>query len=395
MPSATAFLHRRHKVRGGDRNLTPLLKPDFPPLELLAPLFSRVIEGGVFSNFGPLVSEFENKVAGELFDPCEHGIRCVSTSSGTAAIELAIQAMDLPRNSRIAIPAFGFVAVAAAVARLGYQPVFLDVNEQSWELAPEHADASFLYADIAAAIAVSPFGYPVDEAKWGEFSARRGIPILVDMAAGLGNQQRCGSIPFIFSLHATKAFGIGEGGLIATADQDLAHRLRAMTNFGFEDRVSREIGGNAKMSEWHGAIALAQLSRWRGIVARRQQVRAYYQKVFSGLAARFHPATWKTPVPAYMPIRMPTSNTSEALIKKLASTGIMARRWFYPTLPAHPAYRKFVPKGDLAATFPVACDLAATVVCLPFYAGLTFEKTAEIAGLVRNIMDEHGSPGRN
>jgi len=359
--------------------MIPLLKPDFPAIESLTPLFAKVLASGTFSNFGPMVAEFERLAPTVLFDRRDAPACCVTTASGTAALEIAIQALDLPPRSRVIVPAFGFAATACAVARLGHVPEFVDADDRTWEIDRPAALQRAHETKAAAIMAMSPFGYSLDVSAWAEAGRKHGIAVIADVAAAAGNQRSCADIPLIFSMHATKALGVGEGGFIATTDAALATRLRSLTNFGMQERVAKAVGGNAKLSEWHAAIALAQLARWDEIVAARHRVRRDYESAIGAIRARVHPDAWSTPVPAYMPVRLASTREAEAVVSRLTSAGIECRRWFRPMLPAHPA---FAGHGQ-AREFPVANSLADTVVCLPFFSRLSAESVQEIGRNIR------------
>lgn len=363
-----------------------LLEPDLPSLEELAPYFARVLASGQFSNFGPMVVAMESRMAQVFYQGGPEPVHCVSTASGTTAIEISLLAMRLPAGSRVLMPAFGFPAAAQAVARLGFVPIFASVDSATWQLTPAGAERIVASTDIAAVIPVTSMGYTEDADAWGKFSTRHRLPVIIDAAAALGNQSVAPGTIVVSSLHATKALGIGEGGLIATTNHGLAERLRALTNFGFENRLATQIGGNAKLSEWHAAVAHAQLDRWHEIRLHRSRVRDCYRQHLDGIPLGLHPQTWAVPVPAFMPVKMPSGRIAEQLVATLEAAGIGARRWFWPALPDHPALAQFPTWNSTEDPLADARDLAASLVCLPFHTRLTDNDIRRVADVVRQVV---------
>lgn len=368
-----------------------LLVPDMPPLEQLTAYFARVVESGQYSNFGPMVTTLESRLALTFFGAEAYPVHCVSTSSATTAIEIALQAMRLPAGSPVLLSAFGFPAAATAVARLGYAPLFAGANESTWNLSPDCAARVMARTPVAAVLPVSPFGYGEDASAWSGFAVRHGVPVIIDVAAGLGNQDvRPGTVT-VFSLHATKVLGVGEGGMIATTDAELAARLRVLSNFGCANRLAVQIGANAKLSEWHAAIAHAQLDRWDQVRSRRTMVREYYRQRLGGFALAVHPQAWSVPVPAFMPIRLSSAAVAERLVTALEAAGIGARRWFFPALTEQPAFAA-MPRCE-TAEYPLANarDLAASIICLPFHGGLTEADVERVSEVVREVVGDCAS----
>lgn len=366
-----------------------LLEPDLPALDSLVPYFAQVLESGLYTNFGPMVVGLESRLAQLFYRRDSEQACCVTTASATTAIEIALAAARLPPRATVLLPAFGFPAAAQAVVRLGHLALFAGIDPATWRLTPECADRVAARTQVDAVIPVSSLGYADDAGAWGRIADRHGVAVIIDAAAGIGNQALAPGLMVVSSLHATKALGVGEGGVIATTDPHMAEHMRALTNFGFERRIAAHVGGNGKMSEWHAAIAHAQLDRWETIRARRATTRDLYRRHLAGVPLRLHPDTWSIPVPAYMPIRVPTSACAEALVEALAADSIMARRWFWPALPEHPAFAG-IPRWDTDKD-PIASaeDLAATLVCLPFHTQLDDRDIERIAAIVRQVVSRH------
>lgn len=204
-------------------------------------------KSGIFSNGGPLVQELERRYASLL---SVHPDQVVATSSGTQALSSLISVMQ-PELWRI--PDWTFSASGLSVIQAGKTPVLVDVNPDTWRL-----DILEGTVDMGQMI-VMPFGNLVEpDTLPGDAT------LLIDAAASLGNLENLSELgenhAIMYSLHATKVFGCGEGGLAVCGSVQTAERLRMHINFGFNgERKSEIFGTNGKMSEVHAAMALAAL----------------------------------------------------------------------------------------------------------------------------------------
>jgi len=305
-----------------------VLRPDVPTAAQIAPYLARIDAAKWYSNTGPLVREFEERTGG------------VTVSSATLGLEIVAPLVF--RRRRVRVPAFTFAATITALVRAGFQPVFCDVDEK-WGLVDPDEDS----------LSVCPFGAPV----------RHGG--LVDAAAAWGNQTE-GTC--VYSLHATKALPAGEGGLVI-GPPELMARVRRLANFGFENTpfahgIVTEAGTNAKMSEYHAAVALAALDRWQTTKRWRQALEAAYRE---RLSAQFQlqdrPAEG---VYTAFPVLVPDA---AAVARRMAELQIETRRWYCPTAERHPAFSECSIEGDLRRTR----QLNAQLLCLPFHADMRID----------------------
>lgn len=354
----------------------PILVPDLPTADELLPWLQQIDKNRWYTNFGPLVGEFEraltNFFEGRSSGSDQNAVRLATVSSGTAAIELAILALALPERSRVLLPAFTFPATCTAILRAGLHPVFSDVDENSWMLTPAIARSVLQYSRYDLVIPVATFGCPQPAHEWDGFSRETGVPVLIDAAAGFGNQEIGTRALVAFSFHATKAFGIGEGGLIVARAPDSVEKVRRLSNFGIgPDGLIHQSGGNAKMSEYHAAVGLAQLTRWLRLRECNRMIRQVYQRCLTPLGEqiRFQQGPQER-VCSQMPIRMRTTNVSR-LATWLGEAGIETRRWYSPSLPKQPAFSDIPCIGpDGKKGLPATAWLADGLLGLPFHTRL-------------------------
>jgi dTDP-4-amino-4,6-dideoxygalactose transaminase len=343
------------------------LVPDLPAASALAPWLERIDRECWYTNFGPLMAEFEAAVPALLSQPAAHASLL---ASGTAALELGLTALGIGAGKRVLMPALTFPATALAVRRCGAQTVFTDVCPHTWMLTPDIARRCAERAPIDLVMPVAAFGAPLPAVAWDRFVADTGIAVLADAAGTFGTQPVGGRLHWAFSLHATKPFGIGEGGVFASCDAGLVERVRVLSNFGFEAGVIGAEGGtNAKLSEYAAAVALAQLQRWPQICARRGEVfDAYCRRLaaIAGVTLQAH----TTAVPAMLCLRVATD--AARLLEFMKTAGIECRRWYLPPLHRHPAFAGYSCVGiDGDAHLPVTEVLARELIGLPFHTWLT------------------------
>lgn len=309
-----------------------VLVPWAPTADQVLPYLRALDENRHYTNNGPLVKELERRMDG------------VSVSSATLGLELAAPLVFHAKQVRI--PAFTFVATATALIRAGFEPVLCDIDED-WALVDPDEQS----------LSVCPFGAAVAPAG------------MVDAAAAWGNQHQGVRV---FSLHATKALSGGEGGMVCGLDDEQMARVRSLANFGlrastrFEHGIVTESGTNAKMSEYHAAVALASLDQWEETSAERKQLSALY---IERLGAEIHALPIEVqprPNGVYTTFPILVEN-AERVAFDMASKGVETRRWYTPTLERHPAFRHLEREGDLHNCKRMNEEL----LCLPFHIHLS------------------------
>jgi dTDP-4-amino-4,6-dideoxygalactose transaminase len=258
------------------------------------------------------------------------------------------------------LPSWTFSASAAGIVSGGGTPTFADIEPRShWlDIPPGNSNIGVL--------TVAPFGLPVRPDL-----LVRDTPTIVDAAASLGMAQGAlgGLSPHVmvvFSLHATKVMGIGEGGCVVFGSVERAQKFRAWSNFGFfASRESHSIGTNAKMSEFQAAIGHAVLDNWdrekSDWLASRERVRDISRTL--GLNSLDSSEDFVSP---YWIAEFADESERKSVELALSEAGIASRRWWLDGCHRMPAYRA-VKHGNLVHT-----DRKVKVTLgLPFYRGLS------------------------
>jgi len=359
----------------------PVMKPLLPTADKLAPYLRRIDASRYYSNHGPLLKEFEGRLAQHFCMTADH---VMTVSNGTTALSAALLAVGAKAGCRCLVPSWTFVASAAAIWAANLKPHFVDVDEQTWMLNPEEIRRRSDLAEVGAVMVASAFGAPVDVASWDAFTVETGIPVVIDAAAGFDSVtsipiSRPRNTPVMISFHATKVFGIGEGAVILSSDETLVNRIRQICNFGVWGTGAQILGYNGKLSEYHAAVGLASLDGW---LARRASVkhltRAYQEGLASVPGVELLPGYGTGWVSSYCNII--AKNNAESATDQLRAAGIQTRRWWRNGVHAEPAYEGFS-RDEL----PVTGELARRVFALPFYHDLTAAQIGYIVACLRSV----------
>jgi dTDP-4-amino-4,6-dideoxygalactose transaminase len=355
-------------------------RPELPKAEALLPYLRRIDQSRWYSNFGPLLTEFEARLAARF----ERQTQIVTCANATQGLTLCLQALQLAPGSLCAMPAYTFVATAHAVIAAGLTPFFLDVDPDTWTLQPQTVRQALTSAPtpVSAVILVAPFGLMPELAPWLELREETGVQVVVDAAAAF-DAIHAAPLPCVVSLHATKVLGIGEGGFLATDDIALAQRVRQLTTFGFRgSRESQMPATNAKLSEYSAAVGLAAMDAW-------PHSRLRWLRAAQGLRAAmvYLPQvvcqpdwgwSWATSVCC---VRLP-DGTAEAAERGLNDHGIETRRWWGLGCQANPAFAD-CPRSDLTQTD----RLGAAVIGLPFSIDLDHDQISRVAVALAKSID--------
>lgn len=364
------------------------------------PYLQRMHAARQYSNFGPLVCEFETGLNARFSARSPVSLGLTTVANATLGLELALTALDLPPHSRVLVPALTFVATATAVLRAGHLPVLADVDAQSWLLTPEIARQAVAQGAVDAVLPVATFGAPHAMAGWHEFEQDTGIPVVIDAAAAFGSQWLDAPTgTAVFSLHATKCLPAGEGGFVVSSRPGLIARVRQLTNFGINLNPAAgvpvgmlvRIGTNAKMSEYHAAVGLASLDRWDERAALRRSMHADLRARLDAAATpallRWQEMAEPVAAPTLLCVRLPSAQDRERLERVCAERHIMVRRWYQPLLNAMPALEKH----STCLPAPAAVKIATDLCGLPFYLGMAGGDAERVAEAVRAALGAKGA----
>jgi perosamine synthetase len=259
----------------------PLARPLLGPEETAA--VDGVLRSGMLVQ-GPRVSEFEELVAKRC---CR--AHAVALSSGTAALQLALDALGIGPGDRVLCPDLSWPSPAHAILDRGAEPLLADIDRREWNVTPETLLAAKT-GDTGAAIVIDQFGNPARTREIAE--AMPDVNLIVDAACSLGSTMDngatpCGALGVIscFSFHPRKLVTTGEGGMCLTDDDELAFRIRSLRNHGQDAPGSfLRASGNFRMTDIAAAIGTVQMSRLTGMVEARRELARRYREALSHLA---------------------------------------------------------------------------------------------------------------
>lgn len=358
----------------------PISKPWIEPRDFEA--VAKVLKGLNLTSSayegGELVKELEGKVA-KLF-----GYRnVVAVNSGTSALLASLMCIGVGPGDEVILPSFTFVATANAVAALGAKPVFCDIKLEDYG-----ADAADVERKVTertkAIIAVHLYGYPCGLDELSEVAEKHGLVLIEDAAQALGSRYRgryVGGFGGLgcFSLYPSKMITAGEGGFVVTGDDELADKLRMVRNHGISKEGAVEVVGlNLRMTEISAAIALAQLSRFSEIVARRKRVAEFYSSALAEtelVLPKFDGE--REPNWNYYTVRV-RGGRRDALLERLRSAGVGAAVYYRTPVHMQPLYARMCGALKLPNT-----ELASReVLSLPIYPTMTEEEMLFVANAV-------------
>lgn len=354
----------------------PVMRPRLPRAAALQPYLEAIDASGWYSNFGPLERRLEERLA-ENFGISSAGVTCVA--NGTVGLTLALMSVATGRGGFCVLPSFTFVASAHAVLAAGLRPYFIDVDPDEWSVSVDQASEAVAAADgeVAAVMAVSPFGAPLDPAIWDAFAEESGVPVVIDAAAGFDSVVP-GKAPVVVSMHATKVMPAGEGGFVLSTDAEYIRSISARANFGFlEARRSDVAGFNGKLSEHAAAVALASLDDWPAARRRYRAVADLYVAALGtvdgvALAPGFD-GGW---VASTCNIKFDRPIAEKAMAH-LAGAGIDSRQWWGRGCHRERAFDAFP-----STALPGTDALVRRVLGLPFHVGLDDADIARIRDAV-------------
>ena len=352
-------------------------RPNIGDREQLHERIEGALERRWLANDGPLVAEFERRVA-DLMD-VEH---CVATASATAGLQLVARALGL--SGEVVMPSFTFIGTAHALAWLGIEPVFADIDPRTHNVEPAAVER-MLSPRTSAIVGVHMWGRPCDVDALEELASRHNLALVFDAAHALGCTHHGRPVGLsgraeVFSFHATKVASAGEGGAVTTNDPELARSVRLMRNFGFTgyDQVAG-IGTNAKMNELSAAMGLTSLDAFAEFVEVNRRNHDRYALELAGVPGLrlIDHAPGERHNFQYVVAEFEEPWLRDAIMTVLHAENVLVRRYFAPGCHRHKPYT--ADATQLAATEA----LCARVLVLPTGTSITQDDIATICAIIR------------
>lgn len=325
----------------------------------------RVLRSGMVAQ-GPEVAAFEREFS-EHFVP---GRPSVAVNSGTAGLHLGLLAAGVGAGDEVIVPSFTFAATGNSVALTGGTPVFVDIEPETFTLDPE-AVAAAITPKTKGILPVHLYGHPARMRELENLASERGVALYEDAAQAHGaslDGRPVGSFGefAMFSLYPTKNMTSGEGGMVTTATDDIARRVKLLRNQGMERQYENEvIGFNARMTDIHAAIGRVQLTKVDAWTKTRRQNAAFLDANLEGVVV---PAVAEGAVHVYHQYTIRVPEDRDGFVKALKEEYNVGSGVYYP-IPNHrlPSLAPYAPGLDLPETERAARE----VVSLPVHPSLS------------------------
>lgn len=335
-----------------------------PQLKTVIPVLEQVHDSGIFSNYGPIEQLYREQIGDRIGIEPQHIVTCANATLGIQGI-CSILNFEVWEVQNWTFPATGL-----AVQNSRRTISFYDVSLRDWTV-----DAQTMHLHRGGLISTVPFGAKLSN----NYSIQNGFHI-IDAAASLGNLDKLSNLKrntaVVFSLHATKILGCGEGGMVVFGDPELAKEFKSWTNFGFSgDRNSRRFGAtNGKLSEIGCAYALASLQEFPEKLFRYGEMRKRVNSI--SLELGILPEVMNDDrISPYWIVQFDSIEKRNLVEKQLNSSNIETRRWWPKPLSQMPAFRnqRVEVLDDSNASY-----LAGTTLGLPFHLKLSDEDIDKI-----------------
>lgn len=348
-------------------------KSFMPPLSEYQALIHQIYESSILTNGGPMVRELESRLCEYLGVENFHYL-----TNGTIALQLALSAMDIDDGEIITTP-FSYVATTSSILWQRCKPVFVDIEPNNFTIDVSKIESA-ITSKTRAIMAVHVFGYACDVDTIQKIADKYNLRVIYDGAHAFGarlNGQSLLSYGDVStcSFHATKLFHTVEGGACIVREKSVSDKLELQKRFGHHMDDHFMLGINAKQSEFHAAMGLANLPHIDEIISARRHISEIYDSELAGVVGRPKTQAGLEYNYAYYPVVFANETQLLRVFDALKAYEIYPRRYFYPSLNKLP-YVDSTP-------CPISEDIALRIACLPLYVGLTDGEVLQICKIIK------------
>jgi dTDP-4-amino-4,6-dideoxygalactose transaminase len=359
------------------------LSPRFPDVNEVKEDLEKIYESNWYTNSGP----YEQSLAKGIEEYIGSGVRVSILSNATVALMMAIKHLCKPGREKVIMPSFTFAAGAHAIVWAGYVPIFADIDRGSWQMdivsVEKYLEKNHL--KVAGVLLCNVFGAPVENIEeWEALAKKYDLPLIIDSAAGMGSEypngekMGCRGDCEIFSFHATKPFGIGEGGAIVSKNDKLINDFNQMKNFGFgPGRSSEMLGLNAKVPEITCAIGVRVLEKFAERLVVRRNILKKYKEMLKGKPVRFLQNDNLSTI-AFVCIQV--DGERDKMLSEFADKQIEVKKYYYPPVHMHSLFSKYDSISSLSNTDYIS----STIISLPMHEDLNDDDITRIVTVINN-----------
>lgn len=352
------------------------------------------IRSGWISSAGHYIEKFEKEFA--FFCGRRFG---VSTTNGTTALHLSLLSLGIGKGDEVIMPDFTMIATLFAVLYCNAKPVFVDIEEGTWNINPKLIEKK-ITKNTKAIMPVHIYGHPSEMNTITKIANKYGLKIIEDAAEAHGAEyfnKRCGGIGDVgcFSFFANKIITTGEGGMIVTDDEKVEEKARYFRNLCFpvngpRDYSHENLGYNFRFTNIQAAIGLAQLEKIDDYITMRRNNAHLYNKLLNGIPGIQTPIEREGSKNVYWMYAITVDPkefglTRDKLVIKLKERGIDTRLFFKP-MHSQPVLKKFsiIDRDE----YPVTERISKTGLYLPSSSSLSKEQITYIVDTIKAIHKE-------
>ena len=347
---------------------------------------------------GPKIKEFEDALCSYI--GCGH---FVAVNSGTSALDIAVQSLELPKGSEVITTPFTFVATSNAILYNGLKPVFVDICSDTFNIDPDEIRKK-ISRDTRAIIYVDYAGQPCDIKAIKEIADEFDLYLIEDACHAIGAEYegvKVGNFAdlTIFSFHPVKHITTGEGGSVVTGDEELHRRLLLLRNHGIDkgayDRYGPDaswaydmvhLGKNYRITDFQAALGISQLKKLDESIRRRAEIAEKYTEALENLPEIKTPVIKPHVKPAWhiYTVLLDSINRNE-FFRKMRERNIGVNVHYIPVYHFS-YYRKhfnFAPKD-----FPVTEEVFNRIITLPLFPKMEDEEVTYVIDTIKETIDE-------
>jgi perosamine synthetase len=339
----------------------------------------KVLKSGLLSQ-GSVVQQFEKAFASYC-----NVKYAVTASNGTTALHLALLALGIGPGSEVITTPFSFIATANAILYVGAKPVFIDINQSTFNINPDQIE-SRITSRTKAILPVHLFGLPADMEKIMQIARKHNLIVIEDACQAHGavfNGKKVGSLGDVgcFSFYPTKNMTSGEGGMVTTNNKKLAQQIKILRNHGMQKKYHHDVlGYNFRMTDIHAAIGLVQLKKLDAANKKRIQNAAYLSKRLSDyVQIPSVPASYSHVFNQYT---IKIAKNRDKIQKELEKKGVGCAV-YYP-IPIHK--QKIYKDMYKNQIFPIAEKMSKQVLSIPVRPGLTRKDLDTIINSIKRVI---------
>ena len=347
---------------------------------------NEAVTSGWVSSAGSFIGRFE-----KLFAEYCDAKYAFATTSGTSALHLALESLDITFGDEVIVPTFSFIATANAVSYNGAKPIFVDSENTTWNIAPELIEAA-VSEKTKAIIPVHLYGHPAKMDAILQVASKYNLSVIEDAAEAHGalyKGRKVGNIGTMgcFSFYGNKTITTGEGGMIVTDNVEAADRLKLLRDHGMSSKhryLHTVLGYNYRMTNLQAALGVAQLNKIESLLDAKNQIAVRYNKLLKTIPGINLPtdsewavrSTWLYTLTVDKDL---FGKTRDELMVFLDSCGIDTRPAF-PPMHMQPIY-------NTGQSLPIAEKLSETGISLPSSVNLLDSEIDRVAKAIKTFYE--------